>query len=243
MTYTPVEAAITESDSAGYFREKWGAFKQLEPRIHDLQHRAALSAQHYREAGNTAQEMAAKALIYTLRDLSILHGRIVAHFSDLAPYVGLGAIAVPVAVAAAFSTAALVLLWFFRKFDLQEKALEMLEAGTLTEAGFKAMNESLGASPLRETAGILKLAMWAFLGWMAFQAIQGAGAFRRNPPLVIFGNPPGTFGREVVAIQYQHEDDGELYEHEFDGGVEMEALEGGDVLISHPTKRIWREFF
>lgn len=57
------------------------------------------------------------------------------------------------------------------------------------------------------------------------------------PHLVIF-NPPerlpdgstvvGRMSRDVHAILYTHEDDGEDYEHPFDEGVEMLAIQRPD---------------
>lgn len=228
------------SNAAEYVRERWHAFLALEPRIVDMQHRAALAAQSYAQRGNTELANAAKALIRELGNLNLLHGKIVDRFRDLAPYVGLGAVQIPVVLATAFSTAAIVLLWYFRKYAIQEQALEALEAGTLSEAGFLQMNQELGPSPLREGMDLAKLALWAFVGWLALQAFTVG--FRRNPPLVVFGNPPELISADALDISYIHADDGNPYVHEFEGGVELEALPDGTVLISHPNKPVWRDF-
>lgn len=235
-----VEGGTIFSNAAEYVRERWADFLALEGRLVDMQHRAALAAQSYRARGLTELELAAKAMIRELGALNQLHGTIVERFSDLGRYVGLGAIQIPVVLATAFSTAAVVLLWYFRKFQVQERALEMLEAGTLSEAAFLQMNDELGASPLKEGMDLAKLALWAFVGWLALQALTVG--FRRNPPLVVFGNPPDQIARQVLDITYIHADDGEPYIHEFEGGVEAQALPDGSVLIGHPEKPVWRDF-
>mgnify|MGYP001056942834 CR=1 FL=1 len=231
------------SNAAEYVKARWNDFLALESRIVDLQHRAALAAQTYTAQGKTELANAAKALIRELGELNQLHGKIVDRFRELAPYVGLGAVQIPVILATAFSTAAIVLLWYFRKFDIQEKALEALEAGTLSEQAFMDMNAAVGPSPLREGMNLAKLALWAFLGWLAFQMFNTAApALRRTPPLVVFGNPPELISGDALEIAYIHADDGQPYIHEFEGNVEIEALPDGSVLISHPTKPVWRDF-
>lgn len=86
---------------------------------------------------------------------------------------------------------------------------------------------------------------------------------RRNP-LVTFFNPPKIFARNVLAMIYQHDADGQLYAHGFgahDVGVRQrggdliltdlpsrtnvlaEALPNGAVLVRHNDGRaIWKEF-
>lgn len=230
------------SNAAEYVRDRWEAFVALTPAIIDLQHRAAEARYRYNQEGKTREADAARAVIVELGKLNVTHGKIVDHFSELAPYVGLGAVAVPVALAAAFSTAAIAMLWFFRKMDIQEKALGLLEAGVLSEEGFLQMNKEAGKNPLGETLGFAKLALWAFLGWVALQALTTFQGPRRNPPLVIFGNPPEVLSEDVVFLQYVHAEDGEVYRHEFDGDVMAEALPDGGLLISHPTRPVWGEF-
>ena len=239
-----VEGDTVPSEAAEYVREKWEEFLGLGARILDLQHRAANVAGAARERGDEATEAAAKAMIRTLGDLSILHGQAVDNLLPLAPYVGLGAIFVPVAVATAFASIALVVLWFFRKMALQEELLAQLEAGTLTEAGYLEAQEELGEIPGPLEAGA-DLAKWAVFGFVAWAALQlfGGSRFARNPPLTVFNrNPPDLMSRRVWALSYRHEADGEDYEHEFAPGVEMESLEDGSLLLSHPSRPIWRDF-
>jgi hypothetical protein len=90
-------------------------------------------------------------------------------------------------------------------------------------------------------------------------------AARKNP-LVSWLNPPkgSTFGKHVLAIVYEHQEDGELYAHGFgDKEVDVrqrgedliltgiphrtnvlaQALPDGSVLLKHKDgKRIWQEF-
>ena len=215
-----------------------------------MQHRAALAAQGARARGDIVTEKAAKAMISTLGELNQLHGRLVDAFVPLAPHVGLGAIPVPVAMATAFSSIALAVLWFFRKVDLQEELLAQLEAGNLTESGYIAAQESIGAAPdpitgtLQAGAGIAKWAAIAFLGWALLQGLGLARAFAPNPPLMVFkSNPPGRMSDRVWMIGYKHIEDGEDYVHEFGPDVSMEAEKGGSVSIFHRNGRpVWREF-
>ena len=239
-----VETGTIFSDAAEYVREKWAAFLDLPRQIIDLQHRAALAAQAYRSQGNESGELAAQAMIRVLGELNQTHGKILDTYQYLAPYVGLGAIAVPVAVAAAFSTLALVLLWYFRKFAVQERALDMLEAGTLTEAGFLQMNREVGASPLQETTSIAKLVLYAVLAFVALKMVTQLGPVRENPQLMIMGNPPAAFGSRVHYIEYEHVDEpGAIYHHTFRPGVTMEADEDGTVTLRGKGNRpVWREF-
>lgn len=232
------------SDAAEYLREKWQEFLRLGPRIIDLQHRAALVAGSARERGDGVTEAAAKAMILTLGELNVLHGKVVDRFASLAPYVGLGAIMIPVGMAAAFSALALVVAWFFRKMSLQEALLDQLEAGNLTEAGYLEAQKALGEAPGPIEAGT-ELLKWVFFGFVAWAALQAFGMtrFSRNPPLTVFNhNPPEIMSRRVWGLAYRHEEDGEDYVHEFEPDVEMETLEDGSLLLSHPTRPIWRDF-
>lgn len=54
----------------------------------------------------------------------------------------------------------------------------------------------------------------------------------RNNPLVTLLNPRGakTFGKHVLAIVYEHNDDGQLYAHGF-GDQEVDVRQRGDQLI------------
>ena len=232
------------SDAAEYLRERWQDFLHLGPRIIDLQHRAALVAGSARERGDGVTEAAAKAMIRTLGELNVLHGKVVDRFASLAPYVGLGAIMIPVGVAAAFSALALVVAWFFRKMALQEDLLDQLEAGNLTETGYLEAQKALGEAPGPIEAGT-ELVKWVFFGFVAWAALQAFGMtrFSRNPPLTVFNhNPPELLSRRVWGLTYRHEEDGEDYVHEFEPDVEMETLEDGSLLLSHPTRPIWRDF-
>lgn len=91
---------------------------------------------------------------------------------------------------------------------------------------------------------------------------------RRNPPLMLYGNPPmrvrrrksggtlgggmvrldyyGTLSEEVHAITYTHLDDGQDYKHDFDPGVELVAATLGGkrvAVVSRPDgKPVWEDF-
>lgn len=76
---------------------------------------------------------------------------------------------------------------------------------------------------------------------------------RRNPSLVIFGNPPSTrrrpwdrsavLSRRAVALEYDHAADGELYRHDFGKGVIVELLADGSVRLYRPDRKpLWEMF-
>lgn len=80
---------------------------------------------------------------------------------------------------------------------------------------------------------------------------------RRNPPIAIFANPrPASLkgkvdrralmGRQVFAIEYQHQEDGKDYRHDFEGGpVVMWALPNGDILLTRKRPEdgpVWEDF-
>lgn len=88
---------------------------------------------------------------------------------------------------------------------------------------------------------------------------------RRNPPLLVYGNPPagfpvehfqtrgarfavrveGSISRRAVSIQYRHVKDGAYYEHEFGPGdailaVELPGGKRGVLLVS--AHDLWADF-
>lgn len=65
---------------------------------------------------------------------------------------------------------------------------------------------------------------------------------RRNPSLLIVGNPPETISREVHYIGYRHAEDGLDYKHEFSPGVEMHAEKDGALTLLNPTREVWDDF-
>ena len=239
-----------DSTAAEWVRDKWAAFVDWGRKIIDLQHRAALAAQQYRAQGDPEGAAAAKAMISTLGELNQLHNALVYRAETLLPYIGLGAIAVPVAVATGFSALAVAMLWFLRKAALQESLLEALESGALTEAGYIEANRALDENKDPLTASLTagaNLGKWvalAFLGWIAFQALGMAKEFRANPPLAIFHpNPPGVMSERVYHLAYRHAEDGENYIHEFGPDVIMEAQEDGSIAVYHRNGRpVWRDF-
>lgn len=69
---------------------------------------------------------------------------------------------------------------------------------------------------------------------------------RKNPSLVVFGNPrkPGALLSErAYAVQYKHVEDGQPYEHKFKAGVCIELLSDGSVRLYHKSgKPLWGDF-
>ncbi len=92
----------------------------------------------------------------------------------------------------------------------------------------------------------------------------------KNPPLIVYGNPPmktrrkrggitlgsksfdwvGQIGAQVYKVQYRHADDNKPYQHPFDGPAEMYAVirdgvrpDQHDVLITgRDGQPMWEDF-
>lgn len=71
---------------------------------------------------------------------------------------------------------------------------------------------------------------------------------RKNPPLVVFGNPGGSRGgkvlsRQAISIRYVHATDGQRYEHKFGKGDVIECLPDGSFRLYNANgKRLWKDF-
>lgn len=65
------------------------------------------------------------------------------------------------------------------------------------------------------------------------------GRLRRNPSLVVVGNPPGLpTGRlmgYIHAIEYRHAEDGKNYRHEFESNPEVRVIDDRTVMIVGAT--------
>lgn len=242
-----------EGPARAYLRDRWAAFLNLGPRIVDLQHRAALEAGRCRERGDMECHAEAQQVIRDLGALNVRHGEVVDRFHlermgealGLAGYYGgLGAWFVP---AAAFSSVALVALWAFRAYELNERKLELIERGVLTPAEAAALDP--GPAPgsfLGDLEGLGKLVLAGVVVWLAVQAFgmyQAGRSARPNPLEVWRVNPPGTMSRRVYDVRYRHLEDGEDYVHDFGPDVELEALDDGTVLLSHSEGLpLWADF-
>lgn len=161
-----------------WLREKIGDFLDVPGRLEAIRDRA-------REIMRTDPDPARRreaADIYTEAYVSLVDWRTIRNrlrIGDEAQ--GLGAVPVAVVVvgvsAAAVATAAAAL---FRKTSAQEKALELLEAGTLTAADIRAVagleQADAGLSgamfAVRDT---VKLALLAAAGFVGFKVLQRKG--------------------------------------------------------------------
>lgn len=242
--YELEQAPQGESGALEYIREKWAAFESLSPRIIDLQHRAALAKQSYEQQGKPTQAAAAREIILQLAKLQQVHHSVLTWGSNAAAAVGLGAIQIPIGVAGV-SIVALLVAWVFRKYAAQERALELLEAGVLTPEQFRQLDildpPGIGSDVAALAGGIGKWVLFIIVG-LALLEVTKRNTFLSNPPLLLFGNPPGPMSEDVAFIGYRHNDDGEWYIHEFEGGVEMDALPDGSLSIGHPRHEVWRDF-
>lgn len=236
-----------EEDPRGYLERMWDRFVALEPKILDLQHRAALAVQRARAAGDQQREDQARQVLLRLGDLAQLHIRIVDQAQGVAEYIGLGAYptgtrlgAIPAAALAVITTVAALVAWVFRSYAAEERKLELIEAGVLTPEQAAALDP--GPRPAGLVGELRGVLLWGALAVVALMVAQRFVGPRRNPPLMIYGrNPPGPIGQDVHAVYYTHAEDGEYYVHEFDGDVEMVALDDGSVLLRAPVP-LWEDF-
>ena len=257
-----VEWIKSSADNAvAYLREQWDRFVNLYPSILNMQHRAATIAYDAKQRGDTNTYNTAQAVIRTLGSLAQKHDEAVRTMQSVAQFVGLGGYnvglgAIPVAYVAILTALALVVVWFFRVYDLEEHKLELLENGTLTPEQMHLLDP--GPAPalvLGQAAGLVK---WVLVGlglWIGWQVLEESGILtrgkrrapraRRNPPLLTFdSNPPGrVIGEQVYAVWYRHAEDGEPYVHEFGPGVELVADDDGGVHFeSSRGRRLWDDF-
>ena len=246
----PAEAdpAQVRAAPAEWLRKWWDRFQELSGEIIDLQHRAAELAREMDEAGRPELRQQARDVIERLAELQKLHHYVTSRAERYGEYIGLGGYqlgGIPAVAATALAGLALVVLWMFRSFDAQARKLDMIEDGTLTPEQAAEIQREAGPKPpgamLAQMGGLMKLALLAGFGWILLDLFRQRGV-ASNPPLVVYGQNPPRIGRSVHSIRYQHAEDGRYYVHDFDGGVEMVALEDGDVLLSHPRKRLWKDF-
>lgn len=76
---------------------------------------------------------------------------------------------------------------------------------------------------------------------------QTFAAVKKNPPLVVFGNPGRGRGRilsrRAISIRYVHVTDGQRYEHKFGKDDVIECLPDGTFRIYNARgKRLWKDF-
>lgn len=260
---------MTLDQARQYLAERWAAFLDLGPSILDLQHRAAEVAFAAGEAGDTERKEQAQAIIRALGKLNVMHGELIDRMRDVAQFVGLGMgsfsnrslraagtlgalPAVPVWAVTVIVGVGTGVAAFFAKYAAQVKALNLLEAGTLTPEGYDAIVRAGGGSPIAEASGLVRLLLIGGAAWAAWSVWNQAGRplpARKNPPLVVWGrrNPPedggAMFGSQVHQIRYRHASDGGNWFHDFAPGVQMFAEPDGSVSIRHRDgRRVWEDF-
>jgi hypothetical protein len=130
-----------------------------------------------------------------------------------------------------------------RIIGLAEQVRTTVRAYTAIK-GVQADAMSHAATLLAELMGVAR----SLLG-------QVAKGVHTNPPLVVYGlNPPrrnfeakraarGIMSHRVLGLEYKHARDREDYRHDFSRGVQMYALDTGDILLTHEKGvNLWKEF-
>lgn len=237
----PVLRYGPEVDPVGYIKTVWADFVNLFPSILNQQHRAATYAATL-PAGSVAQQ-AARAAVDALARLAKIHTATVRKVEEYGGYIGLSGV-LPVAIAAAFSALALIVVWSFREYEAQKQILDMIEAGTLTPEQATAVAEATGPSPsLDIIGGLAGVGGVGVLLLVALAVVLFARRWRPNPDLMVFRENPGeVWSGRVYDLRYRHDEDGGDYIHDFRPGVHMEGLEDGSVRLFHPSRPLWRDF-
>lgn len=159
-----------------WVRDRWDAFRALEPRILDLQHRAAVAGAHALQVGDAEGNAEAKRAIERLHALGQLQLATADKVRELAQKVGAGGLGavplIPLAWAAAVISACVAVAMIFRRVDAEEQIVGLLEAGQLTaqEAGAILGNIETPTEPpgiFDELATTAKWAAVAVLGVLA----------------------------------------------------------------------------
>ncbi|KKM21394.1 hypothetical protein LCGC14_1635880 [marine sediment metagenome] len=242
LQYAPPD----ETDNAGWIRANWRRYLELWPKILGVQHSAAVITATSDPSSSRHQE--ARLVVDAAAALGRIHTATVREVEKYSGYLGLGAVAI---VPAALALAALVAIiaWSFRKYDALEVTLAAVEAGTITPGQAQELLEEAGPMPDIGvlggiTGGVLLGAAVAVGLLIYFGNLSGAGISRKkNPDLILLGmNPDPIWSRDVLQLDYIHEENGQPYTHEFKPGVRMQSLEDGSVRLYHPRRRIWREF-
>lgn len=233
LTDTANGGEITDPES--WLEARWGEFTGLWRRILDLQHRAAEVAAEAKAAGDLQRHAQAAEIVEALGDLAALHTKVVQRLEGF----GLGGLPFVAVGALGFSALATLALWIMRKYEAEAEKLRMIEEGTLTP------DEAAALDPGPMPGGVLRSGLGTLVPWLLLGAVAWAllPRLRRNPELMMLGNPGGgDFGAEVHRIEYRHAEDGRHYYHDFKNGVRMDAEPDGSVRLSHPSRPVWAEF-
>jgi len=235
---------VTTSDPAGWIRSVWNNYVELGPKILGLAHEAATlkaTSTPGSDQYNNAQTMLTAAV-----DLYKLQQSTQIKVEEYASSIGLGVVFTTAAVVVALAALAGIMAWCFVRYASLSKALDAVNAGTVSPSQAKSILDSSGPVPsLNVLGGITSTLVVG--GLLVAAALWFLSRRRReNPYLTVLGaNPPpedGTWSSRVLSLDYIHDDDGQAYTHTFRPGVKMRALEDGTVQLYNPRKRIWREF-
>src|SRR5574337_338448 len=67
--------------------------------------------------------------------------------------------------------------------------------------------------------------------WRSVYGARSHAAPKRNPPLVVIGNPGAHTLGYPLSIRYQHAEDGLFYEHKFGDDDVIELMQDGTLRI------------
>lgn len=235
--------AFAPSDAAQWIRENLDRYLDLWPSILDLMHRAAVAAADARERGDLETYRLGRRVIESLQDLAQLHQGTTEKLEAYREFFGLGAVQVPITLLTVMSTLAALIVWQFRRFDVQQNLVAAMERGAITADDVRVLNEG-PPGPVAQLGQLGKLLLWGGALLVLVLVLRERG-YLSNPQLLLLENPPAggeEIGERVFQVRYRHAQDGSPYYHDFGPGVRMEGQEDGSVVLYHPRKRLWRDF-
>lgn len=235
-TVPPVDATNPE----GWVRSVWTDFVDLWPKILGLEHQAATIAATT-PAG--PQHDAAVTLVKAAASLASLQTETQKKVEETLADLGVGAI-VTIAIILGLAT---IMAYIFARYFYLSRVLSDIESGTITADQVPTINSGGPSLPDLSPLGAGKGILLAGIGIVGVLAALHFFHHRRlsNPDLILLGanpQPDGVWSREVISLDYIHDDDGQAYTHSFGPSVHMQGLEDGSVRLYHPRKRIWRDF-
>lgn len=175
---------MTAEGAAQWIREKAIQFEELGPKILDLQHRAAEYTAKARAAGDEAEAAGGRRLVESIGFLLRAHQSVLNQLTLIAGAIpglvkspvtlGIIPLVIPIAMAAAVIALAGAMALIFRRVTAEEKAVDLLEAGSITavEAIELVKNIEGGGGLLEGLTGAPQLLLLAAAGYVVYRLVQ-----------------------------------------------------------------------